>query len=297
MKTVINSYIMDISQLEKIVTTINYDRLMVFGNLTTTEDFNKIVRSEQDTTTLNSVVNRHSDIYYNGNSITQNLYPFEIFDRDIKSIVTITGNGISFIKNVSFSFYKNNIYKEAIISSWLTTLNEILSNYQETDNDNTCFLSLSVSYIIHENNNIDLLIIEGSINEKNDVRARSQLLNLLYKESEIKELDIRSILSKQLDYLSIPNYHYDEENVSAEISLSKSEYLSEEYIHDSIIKLENYINSINNIEMIGKSVYDKSIIYVYISLLYIFDTKKKILTNVKLLSITNPLSLKLIKNI
>lgn len=292
MKTVINSYIMDINQLEKIVTTINYDRLMVFGSLTTTQDFNKIVRSEQDTSTLNSIVNRHSDIYYHGNSISQNLYPFEIFDKDITSIVRIAGSRTSFLKDVSFSFYKNNQYKEEIISSWLTTLNEILSKCKY--DDKKCFLSLSVSYIIHEDNSIDLLIIEGSINQEDDVKNRSQLLDLLYKESEIEELDIRTILSKQLKYLSIPNYHYNEENVSADISLSKSEYLSEEYIHDSTVKLENYINSIDGIEMIGKSDYDKSIIYVYISLLYIFATEKNILTNVKFLSITNPLSLKLI---
>lgn len=253
MLQIINSYVLGVTKLEKILNSVKYNKLYVFGGFNKREDNKIIITPDLECAEITSTTDYSNQIYKN-EPIIDNFFTFREENDKLNRYYNLLGEETSDVKDFSFNLTKYTNNKDKLIKQWINNLNIITNMYQKRYVHTPCFISFSVSYIFNENQEIDILVIEGTSPMEQDMILRKEILQTLFLKENISTYDILSIYKKEL-------FKYNIEFQESPRDINRDEYIS---FNTSFLK--NQMLRYKNLYSKFFSHLEDEIIYMYISL-------------------------------
>lgn len=272
MLKIINSYILGVDNLEKIMNTINFNNLYVYGGFNYYEN-NHILLKENLTCAKILGDTTYGNQQFKMESVIDNFFSFREDESEKAICRHLLGDKTKYIRNCSFQLNNSRNVNNHLIQEWLNNLYQVNDKFK---NELSSFISFSVSYIINSNNMIDILVIEGTAGMEEDINIRMRLIDSLFSNEELHVNNIETIYIKELNKLQI-DFHTKPTDIDRDkyqnqnIPILKKRILDYDYLFSDIFKNIDY-----------------DILYVYISLMSIFYENYSFKNSQKMNTITNP---------
>lgn len=279
----LNGVFIGVSKLEKIVNSIEFDNIYVYGELNVM--INNSISSNEDGYILpiriieEKPFNLTSEYY---ESVIHNIC-LEYSSKELYSKYMLLGDSIDTLDRKSFYLTQDldYDYKKQNLKEWMKSLNSMLENfdikrYEEIPDDKLKKLSYDIGFsisIIETENTLDLLIIEGFASFSSDVEKRNEILTTLYPGEKISQISMKKFYQSILESNNIKLFN----TIDDVVNIEDIELKLEKIIPSNVFRSHKYLKK-----------FDKDILFIEILLYEFLSNSKLIIVEDRLDVILNP---------